>query len=251
VKILVLSDIHSNILALKAIQEQEKHTDFILVAGDLVDYGPFPREVIQWMRREKALVVKGNHDRRLTETFYLAACREKPGPTFKWIHDNCLKLAEEDIRYLESLPDSLNVIIDGIAYTMRHEYNGYDTIQKTDDFDSFIREYGEPDRTGRLEQRIIFGHTHRRCVHYLTDQKLWLNPGSVSYRRPDDTDKSAHYIVIDGGHIFLKHIVYDRSPLLKATKEYLVKRTMMYTELQDAFFFFGDAATSREPLCQL
>ena len=35
---------------------------------------------------------------------------------------------------------------------------------------------------------------------------------------------------------------------LAAAKEYLAKDAMMETELQDFFFFFGNAKTSRDPL---
>ena len=45
-KILALSDIHSNIYALDAIWDKEKDADLIVAAGDLVDYGPFPKKDI-------------------------------------------------------------------------------------------------------------------------------------------------------------------------------------------------------------
>ena len=38
-RILLISDIHSNIEALKAILNKEKDFDLLAVAGDLVDYG--------------------------------------------------------------------------------------------------------------------------------------------------------------------------------------------------------------------
>ena len=61
-KALVVSDIHSNIYALQAIWEQEHDSDVIYCAGDLVDYGPFPSEVIQWVREHEVICVGGNHD---------------------------------------------------------------------------------------------------------------------------------------------------------------------------------------------
>lgn len=48
-KALILSDIHSNIYALEAIWNKERDSDLILCAGDLVDYGPFPQEVLAWV----------------------------------------------------------------------------------------------------------------------------------------------------------------------------------------------------------
>lgn len=97
---------------------------------------------------------------------------------------------------------------------------------------------------------MIFGHTHRRCVHQLEDDALWLNPGSVSYRRPDDHDKRAHYMIIEDGRILFRAVAYDRSRSLARAMAYVRSGTMLTTDLQDAMFFFGDAKTSRDPLPQ-
>ena len=49
-KALILSDIHANIHALRAIWEHEQDRDAVYCTGDLVDYGPSPREIISWVR---------------------------------------------------------------------------------------------------------------------------------------------------------------------------------------------------------
>ena len=95
---------------------------------------------------------------------------------------------------------------------------------------------------------MIFGHTHRQCIHTLGEGMEWINPGSISYRRPDDPDKTAHYAVILDGKIQLKSIAYDRTLQLAEAKRFLKNDRMMRTELQDFMFFFGDAKTSRDPL---
>lgn len=95
---------------------------------------------------------------------------------------------------------------------------------------------------------MIFGHTHRRLVHRLDNDRLWLNPGSASYRRPDDRDKRAHYMLIEDGDIRFGAVEYDRSEMLARAMDYVKKGTMLETDLQDAMFFFGNAPTSREPL---
>ena len=80
------------------------------------------------------------------------------------------------------------------------------------------------------------------------NDRLWLNPGSASYRRPDDRDKRAHYMLIEDGDIRFGAVEYDRSAMLARAMDYVKKGTMLETDLQDAMFFFGDAPTSREPL---
>lgn len=241
-KVLVLSDIHSNICALKAIWEREGYADKILIAGDLVDYGPFPSDVIHWARERGALAVSGNHDKKLIGVYRCGGYRNVPPDAFCWVHDNCLQLNNDDVKYLESLPEVLDLEIDGFAYRMRHLYRGYEEVSSLREFEALWNNPPRAAISGAKGRRMIFGHTHRRCVHYLADDLLWMNPGSVSYRRPDDNSKSAHYAVITDGEISLGAVEYDRSPLLAIVRKYKGESGMSPDELQDALFFFGDAA---------
>ena len=58
-RILIISDIHGNFDALAALQETY---DELWVLGDLVNYGPDPAAVIDFVRSKAAVVVCGNHD---------------------------------------------------------------------------------------------------------------------------------------------------------------------------------------------
>ena len=60
----VLSDIHSNLEALRAVMkfiDTLEVTD-IFCLGDLVGYGPHPNECVELIRERSAIVLKGNHD---------------------------------------------------------------------------------------------------------------------------------------------------------------------------------------------
>ena len=59
-KIVIVSDIHANLAALRALPERDY--DQLWCIGDLVDYGPRPHEVVQWMRGHATVAVRGNHD---------------------------------------------------------------------------------------------------------------------------------------------------------------------------------------------
>ena len=61
-RIAIISDVHANLAALAAITEPY---DLLLCLGDLVDYGPQPREAIRWVRERACKVVRGNHDQAL------------------------------------------------------------------------------------------------------------------------------------------------------------------------------------------
>jgi predicted phosphodiesterase len=59
VKLLILSDIHGNLDALHAIRASY---DELWVLGDIVNYGPEPREALEAVRATASIVVQGNHD---------------------------------------------------------------------------------------------------------------------------------------------------------------------------------------------
>jgi len=58
---LIISDLHGNLPALEAVLNSESY-DGVIVLGDLVDYGPFPGEVIDVLRSIEAKIIRGNHD---------------------------------------------------------------------------------------------------------------------------------------------------------------------------------------------
>lgn len=242
-KILLMSDIHANIDALRAV-EQAETWDEIWCCGDLTDFGPFPVETLAWMREHRAHCVLGNHD-----VHVLSLTREDckwayDAHEWTWAHQNRELLDDADMTFLRSLPKTLFLTADNIAYQMQHQYDrAYGTIESLSQFHAFWQ--GE---TVLPARRMLFGHTHRRGAHLLDAQTGWLNPGSVSYRRPDDPDKQAHYLVIENGEVHFGSVSYDRRRLLAKTWEYLHGGHMLTENLQDAFFFFGNALTTRSPL---
>jgi predicted phosphodiesterase len=235
-KALLISDVHANIYALEAIWKVESDSEIIYCAGDLVDYGPFPSEVIGWMRERRAICVQGNHDKDVADAYRKPeSFGSLPGNHMQWKHHNASKLGEDDILFLESLPGSVTFEMDCIGYSLQHMYRGYDTIASLPQFTEFWRRQTEGNVRDASCRRLIFGHTHRRCVHLLSDRDLWMNSGSVSYRRTDDPSKEAHYITITDGRIELKSVDYDRSPLLRAVKAL----SLSEPEMAVAFKFFG------------
>jgi putative phosphoesterase len=235
-KALILSDIHSNIYALEAIWTQEKDSEILYCTGDLVDYGPYPKEVLDWVRAHNVICVQGNHDRWVVEKYRNCKPFDQI-PTWKrlWAHHNADLLDEGDIIFLESLPETITFQIDGINYGMVHLYRDYDEIVSLFAYQAFLQKtFTEPDNSNF--SRLILGHTHRQAVRYLSDEILWVNPGSVSYRRPDDPDQTAHYAIISAGVISLKRLPYDLAPLRK----YVRGISLDESEIQAAERFFGD-----------
>jgi Calcineurin-like phosphoesterase len=58
-RIVIISDIHGNAESLSTLPDQY---DELWVLGDLVNYGPEPGVVVDFVRSHAAVVVRGNHD---------------------------------------------------------------------------------------------------------------------------------------------------------------------------------------------
>src|SRR5882672_11365556 len=63
VRILILSDIHSNLEALEACLAAAPAHDLVINLGDVVGYGASPNEVIERSRTLGHIFVRGNHDK--------------------------------------------------------------------------------------------------------------------------------------------------------------------------------------------
>ncbi len=243
-KALILSDIHANVVALESVCQKESDADVIYCAGDLVEYGPFPREVLAFIRHHKIPTVQGNHDAAVAATWQELhtagrgdipkAYHAIPAHERAWRHHNAALLNADEIAFLESLPQALQFSIDAIPYAMTHLYTGYDTLHSAPAFNSFIHQryhLSPPDSPLRL----IFGHTHLPAIHHLSPHHLWLNPGSISYRHREDPYQGSHYITIIDGHIHMHHLPY---PLARLQQE-LIRTQLQPSELQAAHYFFS------------
>jgi predicted phosphodiesterase len=61
-RILIFSDLHANLEALRALQSAERQPDALLFLGDAVGYGPDPAACVAWLRGNITYAVQGNHD---------------------------------------------------------------------------------------------------------------------------------------------------------------------------------------------
>lgn len=254
-KILVISDAHANIWALQAVMREEKDYDYLAFAGDMVDYGTAPSQVISWFRNApNTFIVQGNHDLHAVNVAKTTVLSQIPDREYKWVHYNLERMDREEIAWLECLPKNLCFCADGWTYLLQHQYveGSYDTIENRSKFLAFWRDNVPESCQNAGKKRVIFGHSHRQCIHVLEDkpgnQMEWLNPGSISYRRPDDPEKTAQYMTIIDGKISMRCVEYDRSRLYEEALRQARQGRMMITEIQDFMFFFGDAKSTRENL---
>lgn len=210
-KTLIISDIHSNIVALEEVWKRESDADLIVSAGDVVDCGPFPRECIDWMIDHNVMAVKGNHDKSVIREYDA----EKQSPN--WDAHNARLLDVHHIQYLRSLPNNFIVDINGIEHGIVHAYKDYDIIENVEDFKQFSKKtFGEHDEA--IIKNIIFGHTHKWRHGLFNGIYRCLNPGSVSYRHGEEGKGMAYYISCEDGEYYIQSVEFPNDKLHQAVE---------------------------------
>lgn len=215
-KIAVLADIHSNIFALEAVYEDldKESVDYILIAGDLIGYYYWPREVISLLRKDsRVFCVRGNHENILEEIINNSEMADTYRRKYGSGYDVCQNtLNSEDLNWLISLPEHLKLELDGCSFFMTHGSL------------SGVNDYLYPDVSlERLQDNYsdskvtIFGHTHYQFIHSY-EQKLLINPGSVG--QPRDIGALASYAIINTTNLAIRfrRVSFDYSILTKEAK---------------------------------
>lgn len=212
-RILIFSDIHSNKFALRVI-ENEKFDEAIFL-GDIVDYGPNPSETLDAVKRMSRYLVMGNHD-------YAAAfnkdclCSEENHELSVYTRENITlkELGKEDLQFLSSIPQSLELEIGGMNLVVTHgspSNNLYGYMYPW----ALKKEYLRTP-TGRIidEGIILVGHTHYQFLVPFNNVTI-LNPGSSG--QPRDYDRRPSYAIINtyNDSIEMKRFDYDRQLLKK------------------------------------
>lgn len=203
-RVLVVSDIHGNLEALRAVVAAEPNVDRVLCLGDLVDYGPHPDEIVGWVRKHAFAVVRGNHDNAVG---FGEDCRS--APLFRRLSVETRKktvpmLSTENLAFLRAIPTRAHVVADGVEVELFHAAPGDPLFQylPASRVDEWRRAAAD------IEAGLILvGHTHLPVVLPLGDRKRMVNPGSVGL--PRDGDPRACYALIEDGEPILRRARYD------------------------------------------
>jgi predicted phosphodiesterase len=220
VRYLILSDIHSNWEALEAVlAASEGLYDRIICLGDLVGYGADPNPVVEWVRVNVPVVIRGNHDKACSGQESLEWFNEIARAAALWTLN---QLSEENLQYLQRLAKGP---VDAGGMTLVHG-----SILDEDEYVVSPREAAQvfPYLDGHL---TLFGHTHiqggfiqfqdklqvvrpmpNQGPQYLelrAEEKYLLNPGSVG--QPRDGDWRPGFVLYDPDErlIVFYRIEYD------------------------------------------
>jgi putative phosphoesterase len=187
-RLLILSDIHSNFVALQTVLEDAKQYiyDKIACCGDLVGYGPDPESVINWAISEKekgGIFVSGNHDTAISDYSNLWGYNDSAHKSIL-IHRKMVSPASK--LFLKSL--STKITFEDIMFI-------HGSPSKWDEYlcDSNDAEYNFAYIQGNI---CFIGHTHKSAIYRDTrgDPKI-VNVGSVG--QPRDGNPMACYCIFD------------------------------------------------------
>ncbi|MFC0904955.1 metallophosphoesterase family protein [Clostridium sp. MT-14] len=204
-KIAIISDIHGNLEALReAFSNIEKRkADTVICLGDLVGYGPYPNEVVEFIREKRILNILGNYD---------AAVLEKK---FNYIRNNrinefCMpwtagELKEENRAYLKSLPGEIDLqfldkkicFVHGSTRSI-NEYLLENSREASEVMETFAGDV------------LVCAHTHIPCESRY-GSKILINDGSIG--KPKIGRPNGTYVLMDvkdgGVYAELVEFTYD------------------------------------------
>lgn len=203
-KIAIISDIHGNLEALSALKEPY---DELWVLGDLVNYGPDPRAVVDFVRERAALVVRGNHDDAVafhSDPRCSAPYRAMAKETMEYTYS---VLSPDQIEYLEGLPLHASRTVDGTKFMLCH-------ATPSDPLYQYLPAHSldwEREIDGVDADVLLVGHTHVPFVESV-GLSLVLNPGSLG--QPKTGSTKACYAIWEDGAV-LRAVDYDMGLTLR------------------------------------
>lgn len=217
-RLAVLSDIHSNLVALDAVLDDLSTlppVDQTWVCGDIVGYGPQPNEVIGRLRQHEARAVMGNHDGAAVGLVDVTWFNDAAAAAIAWTVG---ALTSESSAYLSDLPERRTegdlTAVHGSPRDPIWEYIVSAEVARAslDEFATRI---------------CLFGHTHYPVLYAERDGdigrvvtesggrtampagRLMLNPGSVGQPRDGNPDSSYAVLDLDAGDVEFRRVRYD------------------------------------------
>ena len=216
----IISDIHGNLEALETVLAdiEEQGIEEIYCLGDVIGYGPNPRECIDRCK-DFQLCLLGNHDNGalFDPDGFSSGAERAIFWTRRELEDAAYEGCRDRWQFLAGLPRTHRegdmLFVHGSPRSPLKEYVFPEDIynqRKIERIFGFIQKY------------CFQGHTHvpgvftENCRFYspddlsneyeLGDQKVMVNVGSVGH--PRDNDARSCYVILDGNKLTFRRVEY-------------------------------------------
>jgi len=215
----ILADIHSNLEAFTAVLddiEDRGGADEVWCLGDVVGYGPEPRECIARLRETEHVCVVGNHDGAAIGKLDVSVFNPHAAIASRW---TAQQLEAEDRQYL----GDLRPVIEKADFTLVHG------SPREPLWEYLLSTWSAEQSLAHFSTRFcLVGHTHAPAVFTFDDdgrcsarqflpdnplvlgeRRLLINPGAVG--QPRDGDPRASYAIYDSeaATVHLYRVPYD------------------------------------------
>ena len=204
---LILSDIHANWEALRAVLASAgSDYDRIVCCGDLVGYGADPDAVVQWVRDNVSSVIRGNHDKACAGLEDLEWFNPVARLSALWTQAATQPENIEFLRALAQGPERVNGFqilhgspLDEDEYVVSEQ----DVAQVAPYLDCNISFFGHTHLQGAFlchrngVKRLVAASTAsgQEVLQLENDVNYLINPGSVG--QPRDGDRRAAYAIYE------------------------------------------------------
>lgn len=225
-RVALVSDIHANEVALRAVFRHidSQGIDSTICLGDVATLGPHPREVLALLRDRKCPCILGNHDEFLLDRQLIERYTEAPiiKRAVDWCRD---QLSTQEFDFLRSFQTGLDIELDPNSRLILFHgspRSHMENILATTPVDELETMLGE-----RRSTVMAGGHTHLQMVRQHRGT-LIVNPGSVgmpfkefAFGQAPTVLAHAEYAIVEGkdGHVTvtLHRVALDRAELRRAT----------------------------------
>ncbi|MBU0625646.1 metallophosphatase family protein [Patescibacteria group bacterium] len=227
----IISDVHGNYVALQAVLSDIRArggVDQMVCLGDVVGYGPQPRECVIRIQLERIKTVLGNHEAAVLDSERWA--RNFNQIAKEAVRFTALALQQPQLDYLDGLPDCLWDEDHGLAFTHASFSHPATFFYVEGSVGAGI----ELKRLPHDDLRVFFvGHTHEPQVfgersgsfYHQTelvlsgDERFLINVGSVG--QPRDDDPRACYGLLDTSDwsFSLPRVEYDVAAVVRQIAE--------------------------------
>lgn len=229
----MISDIHGNADALKAVFEHVERYDAVWFLGDYVDYGPEPHVVVDIVRGlNPEVILMGNHDYAVAYNTDCRCAQELHElSVYTRLNISMRLLGRDQVNWLKTLPHRNTLEFAGkkiyvVHGSPRSPLYGYLKPSLTR---SELLYQLSPSPLGFdlvKTDIVIVGHTHIPMNTKINNVQL-LNPGSCGQPRDGDPRVSYAILDIENNSFKLHRVKYDVDKVLSKLRSLKLDETYL------------------------